>query len=85
MLGHPHTDRQGRWPLARPHCAEAVVPLTVLCWRCCHLCASCLCHAAQTEHGAEVILGVRNTDAGAKLAKEIMWVVGVVAAGGHVF
>lgn len=24
------------------------------------------------EHGAEVILGVRNTDAGEKLAKEIM-------------
>lgn len=37
---------------------------------CCHVSsAPLLLHA--TEHGAEVILGVRNTAAGEKLAKEI--------------
>jgi len=30
------------------------------------------CCSCTAENGAEVILGVRNTDAGEKLAKEIM-------------
>jgi hypothetical protein len=34
--------------------------------------SACLLVLPRAEHGAEVILGVRNTSAGEKLAKEIM-------------
>lgn len=36
------------------------------------VCLACACTCVCAEHGAEVILGVRNTSAGEKLAKEIM-------------
>ncbi len=32
-------------------------------------------HNATAAHGADVILGVRNVEAGKKIAKEIMWVL----------
>jgi hypothetical protein len=53
-------------------CSWAAETVLTSIWAvCCHVFSAPLfVHA--TEHGAEVILGVRNTAAGEKLAKEIM-------------